>query len=328
MSGWAEAAVNEAVDALVSSGRAELASDLKRLMEVADLRELDALRNPEADTLVDELFGVMSVNELSDMVCRVAEVFSFDHCTFHSVQERSAEFYPTKIITTYPVSWVEEYTLRHYENIDPVMQHAVESAGGFFWDDIDVSSPVVRSFFTRAAAHGVGPQGYTLPVESENGDRFALSVSSTLSAPEFQDALNAVLSDLNEVTRILAATFVRVAARGRPTDTALTDDQHLVLRAIASGATAADLTALEFQYGSFATVEKSLCELFHAKTLSQAAVVAARIGLLDAAPLRLSEVFRVAKADQPAEPPRKTAEIAYLRRWAKANTREDTAVSA
>ena len=46
-----------------------------------------------------------------------------------------------------------------------------------------------------------------------------------------------------------------------------------------------------YQYGSYATLERSICALFRTETVVQAAILATRIGLLADAPLTKADIL-------------------------------------
>jgi hypothetical protein len=138
---------------------------------------------------------------------------------------------------------------------------------------------------------GIGPSGYSLPIITERGDRVAISVSSTTDRDEFRESFTRCEGDFFNLGIVLVDAFGSLASEGRPTTFNPTDDQFMVLRAIAAGASEADLKGQSFQYGSYSTIERAICALFRTKTLAQAAVLAARSGLLDNGPLAKSDIL-------------------------------------
>ena len=64
-----------------------------------------------------------------------------------------------------------------------------------------------------------------------------------------------------------------------------------ILRAVAMGADEDELRTGRYLYGSYSTLERSICSLFRTKTVAQAAIVAARVGLLTNAPLTKSDIM-------------------------------------
>ena len=80
--------------------------------------------------------------------------------------------------------------------------------------------------------------------------------------------------------------------------------------------------ATELRSGSFKTVAQSICKTFETDTVIQAAIYAARLGLLDNAPFAVGNIFtsssrnisgKVICADN----------VSSLRRWARVRTGND-----
>jgi len=89
----------------------------------------------------------------------------------------------------------------------------------------------------------------------------------------------------------ITEAFSRLASEDRPTEFSLTDDQMAVLRAVAMGACAEELAGASYLYGSYTTLERSICTMFRTRTITQAAIMAARVGLLTNAPLTKADIL-------------------------------------
>ncbi len=151
--------------------------------------------------------------------------------------------------------------------------------------------PPARGFWQDSAAHGVGPSGYTQPITTERGDKLGISVCATVDPETFRTRFERYESDLFSLSIFLADAFCRLATEDRPSTFNPTDDQLHILRAVAMGASEEDLRERRYQYGSYVTLERSICALFCTRTVAQAAVLAARIGLLAEAPLTKADIL-------------------------------------
>lgn len=87
------------------------------------------------------------------------------------------------IRTTYPPEWIARYLLRDYLLIDPVVQLGFASASPFFWHEMPVDAEQ-KNFMKDAAAHGVGTDGFVIPVFAE-GRRGILSVTTNLGRADW-----------------------------------------------------------------------------------------------------------------------------------------------
>jgi hypothetical protein len=291
MIGWVEASLYEAIDCLARAGRNHLASDLSRLLETLDFDELEVMRSPASEAIADALLEVSTFPDLVDSLRQFSEAIGVTHCTLHVVSEAPSSAFTTRVLTTYPEEWVTRYVNRRYILIDPVFRTSQTADRGFFWDTLNVSEPPVRAFYHDAKTHGIGPSGYTLPILTERGDRIAISVSSPLEREAFRECIRHFEEDLLAIGFCITEAFSRLASDDRPSVFTPTDDQMEVLRAVAMGADVEELKARDYLYGSYTTLERSICSLFRTRTVAQAAVVAARVGLLTNAPLTKADIL-------------------------------------
>ena len=87
---------------------------------------------------------------------------------------------------TYPFRWQATYFLRQYGSIDPVVTHGKKAVQPFDWEDQRTDDPGVRQFFEDAVRHGVGQNGYSIPVRPDpDADFSVVSFSSNHSKEEW-----------------------------------------------------------------------------------------------------------------------------------------------
>jgi hypothetical protein len=291
MIGWVEASLHEAINSLTRLGKNDLASDLNRLLDTLDFDELEVFRNPVSEAIADRLLEVSTFPDLVDLLRQFSEAIGVTHCTLHVVSELPSTAFTTRALTTYPEEWVTRYFNRRYHQIDPVVRASATAEGGYFWDTLPVEDPSTLAFYRDAKAHGVGPSGYTLPIITERGDKIAISVSSPEDRTAFRERIRHVEQDLLTVGFCITEAFSRMASEDRPTEFALTDDQLAILRGVAMGAGDEELRSASYLYGSYATLERSICTMFRTRTITQAAILAARVGLLTNAPLTKADIL-------------------------------------
>ena len=309
MIGWVEASLYEAINCLARLGKNDLASDLSRLLDTLDFDELEVFRIPASESIADQMLEVATFPDLVDLLRQFSEAIGVSHCTLHVVSESPSSGFTTRALTTYPEEWVTRYFNRRYVTIDPVHRASATAERGFFWDTLEVTDPNVRAFYHDAKSRGIGPSGYTLPIITERGDKIAISVSSPEDREAFRERIHHVEQDLLSVGFCITEAFSRLASEDRPTDFTLTDDQMAILRAVAMGVGEEDMRAANYLYGSYATLERSICAMFRTRTIAQAAILAARVGLLTNSPLTKADIMigssrmppnKVATAPSPA----------------------------
>jgi hypothetical protein len=291
MGGWAEESMREAIELLARSGRNDLATDLNRIHASVDFDGLDVLRCVGTDRIADAILEAQSVSELIALLGKLAKAMGLSYCTLHVISEAASTNFSTKVLTNYPEAWISRYVDRRYFAIDPIGPACLATDHGFFWDRFDHNSLVTRTFWEDSKAHGIGPAGYTRSIVTERGDRLAISVSSPFDPDAFRDHFERYEDDLYNLGIYLADSFSRLASDDRPDTFNPTDDQLWILRALALGVTEDDLRQRSYQYGSYDTLERSICALFSTKTVVQAAILATRIGLLADAPLTKADIL-------------------------------------
>jgi hypothetical protein len=91
---------------------------------------------------------------------------------FSSIKGSDAGVLSAKV--TYPFRWQARYFLKQYVSIDPVLVHGKTAVEPFDWEELVTGVPAVRQFFEDAAKHGVGRNGYSIPVRPDPDADFSL----------------------------------------------------------------------------------------------------------------------------------------------------------
>jgi hypothetical protein len=304
MSTWIEASLSDAVAALVRSGEKEIAAALGRLLGEPELRELQLYRAPRVAALADEIYDCDSLDALYDRLPAVADAFGATHCTIHCVRDRGATVFSKRVLTTYSDAWVKEYVAKRYATVDPVMTRSFGEPGMFFWDELPRTSPMTGYFLEKAAAHGVGPSGVTLVSSDAEDNRIAVTLAASSDPAAFRQAFRPRLSDFADLAPLMIEVFAEFA-RARPVQAPIpTDDQLKVLRALMCGQSLEEIRRRHIAYGSFDTLVRSILRTFGARTLHQAAALAARMGVLEDLPYFEDDIHQLQR--DPERPPAAT----------------------
>lgn len=108
-----------------------------------------------------------------DAMQRVSEAlrdyFEIDHLVYHWVDSSGDQYG----CGTYSKAWQAIYLSENYLRIDPVVQGCFQRFHPVDWKRLDWSSKAAREFLQVSAEHGVGNQGYSIPIRGPNG-QFAL----------------------------------------------------------------------------------------------------------------------------------------------------------
>lgn len=288
---WIETSLEEAAAVLQRTGNTELAAILDRLRLEPEVRDLRLYRSPQIAGLADALYDCESLDELYMLIKKIAGAFGVSNCTIHCVRERATAFYQTKVVTTFPRTWVTDYVNRRYSTIDPIVARCRGSLGTFFWDELVVNDPITKQFIKTCYQSGVGPGGVSFVQQASNGSTVGVTLCCTTDKETFRRNFEPQLADFEEMAAIMIAVFSDLACESNQAPLNPTDDQLKVLRALAAGHSMAQVEGFRFLYGSFKTIEKSILKSFGAKTLAHATAIAANMGLLEDLPYFEEDIF-------------------------------------
>lgn len=164
------------------------------------------VRNPDQGTLdaiLEDLEHASEFDRLQAISERLRDYFAIDHLVYHWVSS-SGEQYG---FGTYCDEWVQRYVEKDYLRVDPVIQGCFQRFHPVDWKRLDWTSKAARAFQAEALEHGVGNQGYSVPIRGPNG-QFALFTVSH----HCDDAAWAAFAEKNRRELILIAHFFNHAA--------------------------------------------------------------------------------------------------------------------
>ncbi|MBO9445581.1 LuxR family transcriptional regulator [Ruegeria sp. R14_0] len=119
--------------------------------------------------VLEDLENTSTLDELGDVATRLRDRLQVEHLIYHWVDGAGDQYG----YTTYPDAWAERYRDRNYHRIDPVILGCFQRFHPVDWKTLDWSSKVAKTFLKDASEHGVGNQGYSIPIRGPNG-QFAL----------------------------------------------------------------------------------------------------------------------------------------------------------
>ena len=129
------------------------------------------------DQLLDDLNATTALSGLQQIVERCAELLGIDHTVYHWVDSAGDHYY----FGTYKEAWVDRYQERGYVRIDPVVTACYQTFHPVDWRRLDWTPKNVHAFFEDAKSHGVGCQGYSIPIRGPNGQFAVFTVSDNCS---------------------------------------------------------------------------------------------------------------------------------------------------
>ncbi len=121
------------------------------------------------EPILRSLERAVEPGDLESVIIQFRDYFRIDHTVYHWVSAADKQYR----CGTYSPDWVARYVDKRYLRIDPVIQGCYQRFHPVDWKRLDWSGKAVQSFRRDAVAHGVGSQGYSVPLRGPNG-QFAL----------------------------------------------------------------------------------------------------------------------------------------------------------
>jgi DNA-binding CsgD family transcriptional regulator len=123
----------------------------------------------ELELILEGLERADSLDEMQGASEALRDWFAINHLIYHSVSANGGEFG----CGTYSREWQKRYTSNDYARIDPVVIGCFQRFHPVDWKRLDWSSKAARALLAEAIAHGLGNQGFSIPIRGPNG-QFAL----------------------------------------------------------------------------------------------------------------------------------------------------------
>lgn len=155
------------------------------------------------ETLLSYLHAADSHEAIRTAVEKVRDHYRVLHAAYRWVTSEGERFGAG----TCPAAWADRYVERDYLRMDPVVLGCFQRFTPADWKELDWSSKPARAMLRDALDHGLGNQGYTVPVRGPGG-QFALF---TLNTNADDDAWAAFIAANRRDLVILAHEFNRKA---------------------------------------------------------------------------------------------------------------------
>jgi DNA-binding CsgD family transcriptional regulator len=144
-----------------------------------------ATRVPDEQRLLEAYSLIENTPDMEATITKLRDLLNVDHLVYHSSKLGASPSVDPYIRLTYPASWIKRYLQMGYVDIDPVVREGFLRTLPFDWSELKIQSAAEVSFLTDALAHGVGPRGFSIPVQSKHGHRALFSISSSRSEIEW-----------------------------------------------------------------------------------------------------------------------------------------------
>jgi len=135
------------------------------------------------ESFLERLEKATALDELQELILALKDHFALDHMVYHWVSADGEQYG----CGSYSPDWVQHYVDRDYLRIDPVVIGCFRNFNPVDWKRLDWSSKAARAFQKDAIEHGIGNQGYSVPVRGPNGQFALFSASHTCGDDEWSE---------------------------------------------------------------------------------------------------------------------------------------------
>jgi len=115
---------------------------------------------------LEQAKGLTALQAASEALC---DHYGIDHVVYHWVDSAGDQYG----CGTYSDTWRAIYLEQNYLRVDPVILGCFQRFHPVDWKRLDWSSKAAKAFQAEAIKHGVGNQGFSVPIRGPNG-QFAL----------------------------------------------------------------------------------------------------------------------------------------------------------
>ncbi len=141
-------------------------------------------------------------------MAHLRDVYAVDHVTFHLANTIIGLIDSPFVRSTYPPEWWARYLLKGYVEVDPVVAAGLTHQLPFFWSDLDVAGNALV-LMADAEAHGLGRNGYSIPVVDKDMRRSLLSLNSCWSTSEWKRYIGIHAGELAEIAHAMHKKALR-----------------------------------------------------------------------------------------------------------------------
>lgn len=134
------------------------------------------LSSPSSDPLLLQcrhtLAKAMDIETALRAIAKDINVLYISCALFSSIRKFDSNLLTAKV--TFPFRWQTRYFMKRYVTIDPVIIHGKTALEPYDWQDLRTGDPAVENFIADSVRHGVGRNGYSVPVRSDPDADFSI----------------------------------------------------------------------------------------------------------------------------------------------------------
>lgn len=133
------------------------------------------------DTFLHRLEEADRFDQIQDLIVALRDTLDILHVAYHWVSADGEQYG----FGTYAPAWIQRYVEKDYLRIDPVILGCFQRFHPVDWKRLDWSARAARAFRQDALEHGVGNQGYSIPIRGPNGQFALFTISHSCDDAEW-----------------------------------------------------------------------------------------------------------------------------------------------
>lgn len=184
------------------------------------------------DDLLERLADARDLDDLQAGITDLRDSYDVEHLVYHSVRSGGGQW----AALTYDPAWVDAYMAGNFQAVDPVVLSCFNRFTPVDWKRLDWSAKPARALLGEAIAHGIGNQGFSLPIRGPSGQFALFTVNHRAGDESWARFTRTHLNDL-----LLAAHYINEralaldGARGAELRRALSPRETDALTLLATG---------------------------------------------------------------------------------------------
>ena len=155
------------------------------------------------DEMLDRLSDAADLNDLQCAVSGLRDAYDVEHLVYHSVKSGGDQW----AALTYAPAWVDAYTESRFQTVDPVVLSCFQGFRPVDWKCLDWTGRAARTVLGEGMFHGLGNQGFSLPIRGPSGQFALFTVNHRVGDDSWARFTKSHLNDL-----LLAAHYVNERA--------------------------------------------------------------------------------------------------------------------
>ncbi|MBB3590169.1 DNA-binding CsgD family transcriptional regulator [Rhizobium sp. BK529] len=151
----------------------------------------------------EAVFEQIKAAENVDASIRIFQAgYAVDYVTYHLAQTIAAKIDSPFVRTTYPDAWVSRYLLNSYVKVDPIVKQGFERQLPFDWSEVE-PTPEAYAMLVDAQKHGIGGNGYSIPIADKAQRRALLSINARIPLDDWNTMVKTYRNEWIEIAHLV-----------------------------------------------------------------------------------------------------------------------------